>query len=87
MDPRPLKVGEIVQINPAHDGGRGKAWFGGTLLTVTESKSWGCQGYVQSAGVEGQHFYRCKWQDMEPTGGMAPWVLGGSAGYDQDPDT
>ena len=42
---------------------------------VQISKSWGAMGYVQSAGVEGQQYYRCKFEDMEPTGGMAPWII------------
>jgi hypothetical protein len=75
MQPRELKVGEIVQIDPAHTDERGEQWFGACLMVVTEPKSWGAQGYVQSAGVPGQQYYRCKFEHMEPTGGMAPWVV------------
>jgi hypothetical protein len=74
MTPRELAVGEIVQIDPALDRD-GKQWFGGCLMVVTESKSWGAQGYVQSAGVDGQQFYRCQFEHMEPTGGTAPWQV------------
>lgn len=76
MQPRPLKIGEIVQIDPAHKDGRDVHWFGGCLMVVTEPKSWGAQGYVQNAGSDGgPAFYRCDFKHMEPTGGMAPWVL------------
>ena len=50
MEPCELAVGEIVQINPANDDGRGRQWFGGCLMVVTEPKSFGAQGYVQSTG-------------------------------------
>ena len=79
MTPRELKVGEIVQIDPAHDSGLGKQWFGGTLMVVTESKSWGAQGYVQNAGENGQAYFQCEWEHMEPTGGMAQWMPAGEA--------
>ena len=79
MQPRELKVGEIVQIDPAFNDGRTGSWFGGCLMVVTESKPWGAQGYVQSAGVDGQHHYRCQFEHMEPTGGMAVWMTGSSA--------
>jgi hypothetical protein len=77
MEPRKLHVGEIVQIDPAHSDGREGHWFGGCLMVVTEPKSWGAQGYVQGAGSDhaGQAHYRCKWEHMEPTGGMAPWIV------------
>lgn len=75
MSPRELKVGEIVQIDPSHTDGRGGHWFGGCLMVVTEPKPWGAQGYVQNAGGEdGQAYYRCAFENMEPTGGFAPWV-------------
>ena len=73
MQPRELKVGEIVQIDPAVTS-NGKQWFGGCLMVVTEPKSFGAMGYVQSAGVEGVQFYRATFAEMEPTGGIAPWV-------------
>lgn len=77
MEPRELKVGEIVQIDPDHSDGREGHWFGGCLMVVTEPKPWGAQGYVQSAGPDhaGQAYYRCEFKNMEPTGGMAAWVI------------
>ena len=75
MQPRQLEVGEIVQIDPAHNDGRDEQWFGGCLMVVTEPKPWGAMGYVQSAGVPGQQFYRCKFEHMEPTGGGAHWII------------
>lgn len=73
MEPRDLVVGEIVQIDPEWEDGRGGHWFGGCLMVVTEPKSWGAQGYVVNAG-HGQAYYRVTWEHMEPTGGMAVWV-------------
>jgi hypothetical protein len=63
-----IKVGDIVQVNPE------KEMFGACLVVVTEVKSWGIQGYVQSAGVDGQQFVRLKHDDFETTNGQAVWV-------------
>ena len=63
-----IKENEIVQINPT------KEMFGGCMVVVTEVKSWGIQGYVQSAGVPGQQYIRLKSEEFKPTGGMAVWV-------------
>ena len=82
MERRELKPGEIVQIDPAQEDERGRQWFGGCLMVVSECRSWGAQGYVQNAGQEGQAYYRCKWAHMEPTGGMAPWVIEGTLPVD-----
>lgn len=60
-------VGDIVQVNPE------KQMFGACMVVVTELRDWGVQGYVQSAGVPGQQYIRLKWDDIEPTGGMAVW--------------
>ncbi|MCU1496040.1 MAG: hypothetical protein JWO62_3804 [Acidimicrobiaceae bacterium] len=68
MDARELEVGEIVQIDPKVER------FGACFMTITEPKPWGAQGYVQNAGGEGQAYYRCKFEHMEPTGGKAVWV-------------
>lgn len=46
----------------------------GDEAPLTEVKSWGIQGYVQSAGVPGQQYIRLKTGDFEPTGGRAVWV-------------
>jgi hypothetical protein len=48
--------------------------FGACMVTVTEVKDWGIQGYVQSAGVEGQQYIRLNTEQFEPTGGKAIWV-------------
>ena len=63
-----IKVGDIVQVNPE------KEMFGACMVVVTEVKSWGIQGYVQSAGVDGQQFVRLKENDFETTNGKAVWV-------------
>jgi len=65
-----LKVGDIVQVTPT------KETFGACMVVVTEVKSWGVQGYVQSAGVPGQQFIRLRFEDFERTGGKAVWVRG-----------
>lgn len=64
-----MKIGDIVQINPEKDV------FGGCMVVVTEVKSWGIQGYVQSAGVDGQQYIRVKTEDFESTGGSAIWMV------------
>ena len=64
-----IEVGDIVQVDPS------KEVFGGCLVVVTEVKPWGIQGYVQSAGVEGQQYIRLECQDYETTGGKAVWSV------------
>jgi hypothetical protein len=61
-------VGQIVQVKPELE------MFGACMVVVTEQKSWGIQGYVQSAGVPGQQYIRLKHEDFELTGGKAVWV-------------
>jgi hypothetical protein len=61
-------VHDIVQVDP------GMEVFGGCMVVVTEVKNWGVQGYVQSAGVDGQQYIRLKWDQLEATGGKAVWV-------------
>jgi hypothetical protein len=63
-----LERGDIVQINPS------VPTFGGCLMVVTESKDWGAHGFVQNAGGDGQAYVRCRFIDMEPTGGRAVWI-------------
>ena len=63
-----LKVGDIVQVSPENE------CFGGCMVVVTEPKTWGLQGYVQSAGVPGQQYIHLKTDEFERTGGIAPWV-------------
>lgn len=77
MIPRELKIGEIVQLHP--DECRNQA-FAGCYMTVTEPKAFGAQGFVQALGEArdapgGQAYYRAKWEEMEPTGGMAVFVI------------
>ena len=76
-----LKVGDIVQLNPETCRNR---MFAGCLMTVSEPKSWGAQGYVQALGQDGkpggQAYYRAKWEEMERTGGVAPYLAGSAAG-------
>lgn len=64
-----IQINDIVQVNPAYEV------FGACMVVVTEVKSWGIQGYVQSAGVPGQQYIRLKTEDFEPTGGKAQWVV------------
>ena len=66
-------IGDIVQVIP------GKETFGACMVVVTELKSWGIQGYVQNAGVEGQAYIRLKFNEFENTGGKAVWVVGEQA--------
>ncbi len=70
---RDIRIGEIVQIRPD------KEFFGACMVTVTEIKSFGIQGYVQSAGVPGQQYVRLNHEDFERTGGMAVWAVGDAA--------
>lgn len=69
MEKRDLEIGDVVQIRPDIDEGV----FGGSLMIVTEPKSFGAQGAVHGLG-KGQAYYRCNFADMEFVG-KAPWVL------------
>lgn len=73
MTQEKIKVGDIVQVNPD------KELFGACMVVVTELKSFCIQGYVQSAGVPGQQYIRLKFDDFEPTGGKAVWIVGEQA--------
>ena len=64
-----IEIGDIVQVDPS------KEVFGACMVVVTEVKSWGIQGYVQSAGVEGQQYIRLNFDDFETTGGKAIWSV------------
>jgi hypothetical protein len=68
-----IAIGDIVQVTPDIET------FGGCMVVVTELKSFGIQGYVQSAGVPGQQYIRLPFCDFEPTGGKAVWVVGEQA--------
>lgn len=70
MEKTDLKVNDIVQINP-----RCGTMFGGSLMIVTEPKSWGAQGYIHGLGEgyicglgQGLAYCRYKFEDMELVG-------------------
>lgn len=75
MDPRELQVGEIVQLSPETVR---NPMFSACLLIVTEPKQWGCQGFVQSLGEDGEPggraYYRANWDEIEATSGLAAWL-------------
>ena len=77
MDKRDLVKGEIVQLSPETCK---NPMFRGCLMIVSEPKAFGAQGYVQALGKNqepgGQAFYRAGWDEMEFTGGSAPWLTG-----------
>ena len=71
-----LLAGDIVQLHPEKCR---NPMFAACLMVVTEPRSWGAQGYVQGLGDNGkrevgQAYYRATWEEMEATGGKAPWV-------------
>ncbi len=71
-----LEPGDIVQLNP--ETVRNKA-FTGCMMVITEPKSFGAQGYVQSLGDNrdtpgGQAYYRATWKEMEKVG-RAEWII------------
>ena len=81
-----IRVGDIVHLAPDC---RNSA-FAYCLMTVTEVKEWGVQGYVQalgdSEGSGGQAYYRAIWQEFEPTQGTAVWIAGsGHHESDEEP--
>ena len=77
-----LKEGEILQLNPETCRNRMVA---GCMMTVTEPKPWGAQGYVQGLGEDGkpvgQVYYRASWDEMEKTGGQAPFCVATLGGW------
>lgn len=74
MKQQTLNAGQLVQLNP--DTVRNKM-FAACIMTVTETKQWGAQGYVQALGSDGEMggraYYRAKWEEMELVG-QAEWV-------------
>jgi hypothetical protein len=72
----PVVPGDIVQLDP--DQTKNKM-FAGCLMTVTEIKTWGVQGYVQALGENGEPggaaYYRAVTGSYLPTGGSAPWLI------------
>lgn len=75
MNPK-VSPGDIVQLDPYQTG---NPMFAGCLMIVTEVKSWGVLGYVQSLGKNmqpgGQAHYRAEYGTFDTTGGKAPWRL------------
>ena len=69
-----LKEGQLVQLNPDTVKNR---MFAACIMVVTDPKSWGAQGYVQSLGEAGEcggrAYYRATWDEIELVG-MAEWV-------------
>ena len=76
MQKQTLNIGDIVQLSPLDCKNQ---MFGGCMMVVTEPKPWGAQGYVQGLGEngeqKGQAYYRACWDEMEPTGGIAPFIV------------
>lgn len=71
-----LVPGQVVQLHPEETRNR---MFAGCLMTITEPKTFGAQGYVQALGENGnrggQAYYRAKWEEMDLlVGDIAPWV-------------
>lgn len=68
---------QVVQLNP--ETTKNPA-FAGCLFVVSDVKSWGAQGYVQSLGTReaagGQAYYRATWEEMATLeNGIAPFVV------------
>lgn len=74
MIERELVPGDVVQLAPSTRN----QMFAFCMMTVTEPKEWGAQGYVQMTGNDGmpgpQAHYRAKWEEMEYIG-RAEWVI------------
>lgn len=69
-----LRPGDVVQLSPECRN----PMFACCFLTVTELKSFGAMGYVQSLGENGQPggqaYYRPRWDEMEFVG-RAEWSV------------
>lgn len=74
MQNQTLKEGDLVQLNPETVK---NPMFAACIMVVTEPKTWGAQGYVQSLGENGQAggqaYYRATWEEMELVG-KAEWI-------------
>lgn len=70
MEPQKLEIHTVVQLNP---GKVSNPMFAACFMVVTESKSWGAQGYVTVPGENGLAYYRAEWHEMELIG-TAVWV-------------
>lgn len=66
-----LKEGQLVYLNPKIVGNK---MFSGCIMVITELKSWGATGYVQSLGNNGkpggQAHYRAEWEEMDLVGNI-----------------
>lgn len=51
MEKQEIKEGQLVQLNPETVG---NPMFSACIMVVTEPKSFGAQGYVQSLGIDGE---------------------------------
>lgn len=71
-----LKKGSVVILIPEATR---NPMFSGCMMTVTEPKPWGAQGYVQALGengeMGGQAYYRARWEEMELVG-ITAWIAG-----------
>ena len=80
-----IQPGDLVQLDPEKTK---NPMFGACILTVSEVRSWGVQGYVQGLGENGkpggQAYYRATWGTFEPTGGRSVWVAGSLAEEDDE---
>lgn len=69
-----MEPGDIVQLDPEKTSNQA---FAGCFMVVTDVKSWGVQGYVQTLGDReesgGQAYYRAENGTYEATGGKAKW--------------
>ena len=74
MKQQNLMNGQLVQLNPETVKNK---MFASCIMVVTEWKTFGAQGYVQSLGENGepggQVYYRATWEEMEIVGN-AEWV-------------
>jgi len=74
-----IRVGAVVQLSPTVKN----PMFACCMMTITEMKEWGAQGYVQALGEDGkqggQAYYRAKWEEMEFVG-LAVWEVGDDEG-------
>lgn len=70
-----LSPGMVVQLSPECRN----PMLACCMMTITEPKPWGAQGYVQCTGVDekmgGQAYYRAQWGEMELVGD-AVWSVG-----------
>jgi hypothetical protein len=70
-----LRPGMVVQLSP----GAMNPMLATCMMTVTEPKPWGAQGYIQCTGENGksggQAYYRARWEEMELVG-EAVWTTG-----------